>query len=376
MLKDLKDSKKLKILVLATTPPPFHGQGIMTEKFLQASYTSIHLYHVRMSFSQSISSLGKIDFQKFLHMFNIIFKALWAKNNNKIKVLYYVPGGSTKVPIIRDIIILSALRVAFRQIVFHFHSAGISEIIEDLPGVLKLMANRVYRNADLSIYLSERNPDNKYFTSKTTLIVPNGLEDYFVNRQLMNESKTDAINILFVGIVGETKGVSVLVKAMHILIAMGFKVVCNIVGDFSDADYGEKIKGQVKQLNLTNHVFFRGVQMGDEKWNYFLKSDIFCYPSFYAAESFGNVLVEAMMFQLPVIATRWRGIPDIVEDNETGFLIAIDDEEALSLKIQTLINDPALRKRFGNNGREKFLEKYHLDVFLRNMEVGLTNNLK
>ena len=65
---------------------------------------------------------------------------------------------------------------------------------------------------------------------------------------------------------------------------------------------------------------FCGRKVDDEKWAHYRAADIFCFPTHYSAESFGNVLLEAMMFELPVVSTAWRGVSGIVEEGVTGFL--------------------------------------------------------
>jgi glycosyltransferase involved in cell wall biosynthesis len=64
---------------------------------------------------------------------------------------------------------------------------------------------------------------------------------------------------------------------------------------------------------------FAGRKVGIEKWTAYRCADIFCFPTYYGPETFGNVLLEAMMFELPTVSTRWRAIPDIVVEGETGF---------------------------------------------------------
>jgi len=69
----------------------------------------------------------------------------------------------------------------------------------------------------------------------------------------------------------------------------------------------------------------------------------FCFPTFFESETFGVVLLEAMQFSLPIVATRWRGIPSIITDGDNGFLVDPKDPIGLSEKLETLLRDPAMR---------------------------------
>jgi glycosyltransferase involved in cell wall biosynthesis len=76
--------------------------------------------------------------------------------------------------------------------------------------------------------------------------------------------------------------------------------------------------------------------------------DIFVVPSL--QESFGVAAVEAAAAGLPVLASNVGGLPEVVVDGETGFLVPPADVEALSGRLSQLIADPALRQRMGQAG--------------------------
>ena len=71
-----------------------------------------------------------------------------------------------------------------------------------------------------------------------------------------------------------------------------------------------------------------------------------------------------MMAWLPVVATRVGGVPELVEDGVTGFLVPPRDPDALADALQKLIADPELRRRMGQAGREKALKEFTLDRML------------
>ena len=83
--------------------------------------------------------------------------------------------------------------------------------------------------------------------------------------------------------------------------------------------------------------------------------DIFILPSLY--EGFGNVLIEAMSYMVPVIGTNVSGINEIIENNKNGLLIKPKSAEEIIQSIIKLISNPKLRKRFSVEGR-KTVEKY------------------
>lgn len=361
-----------KVLVVGQTPPPYHGQAIMTERLLKTKFEHLKLFHVRMSFSSSMSSVGKFKVWKLVHMLQIVLEATYKKLRYNVHTLYYMPGGSSRTPILRDIFILFFLRLIFNKTIFHFRSAGVSEIVNEQPFLIRKMAQFVYRKPNLAIQLSQLNPkDGDYFRAKRTLIIPNGLEDAAQPYLPIQRVEKDYVTILYVGLLNESKGVMILLQAVKELVKQDMAVKVNLVGEFTSSGFQQKVFQYIKCEGLEDIVNLPGVKKGSEKWAYFLEADIFCFPSFYESESFGNVVVEAMMFSLPVVATKWRGIPDLVKKDETGFLIPVKDVSLTSEALRKLITSSALRYRFGTAGRKRYRECFQLDSFMRNMSENM-----
>ena len=90
--------------------------------------------------------------------------------------------------------------------------------------------------------------------------------------------------------------------------------------------------------------------------DYLAVADIFLLPS--ELESFGLAALEAQACEVPVIASRVGGIPEVVTDKETGFLSAIGDVEKMSDDAMTLINDRDRRAEFGKAGRASAVSRY------------------
>ena len=181
------------------------------------------------------------------------------------------------------------------------------------------------------------------------------------------EKKADqAPKLLFLSNLIESKGLFILLKALKALNDKGIAFHCNIVGGEGDISLNQ-LNHKINDLNLNNCVTYLGKKYGDDKYKIFQYSDISVFPTFYHNETFGLVNIEAMMFKLPVISTNEGAIAEIIDDNETGFLVEKQDSVDLANKIQLLIENPSLRKNMGEKGREKFEEEYTLSHFEQNM---------
>lgn len=79
-------------------------------------------------------------------------------------------------------------------------------------------------------------------------------------------------------------------------------------------------------------------------------------------------VLEAMSFQLPVVATRWRGIRSIVQHEKTGYLIDPHDTAALADVLERLATDASLRQAWSQAGREQYLALYTIEKHIARME--------
>ena len=180
-------------------------------------------------------------------------------------------------------------------------------------------------------------------------IVPNGIDrppSVPVTRD------TQRLHLLFVGCLGQRKGLEYLITAMRQL--REERVVLHIVGSAEDETYFRYLQNLVRQWALENEVAFHGMVTQEALWRFYAEADIFVFPSLW--EGFGIVLLEAMAFGLPVVATRAGAIPELVDDGENGLLVLPADSDALAAAIARLIEDPSLRERLGRNGRARYEE--------------------
>ena len=361
-----------EIVMVAQTPPPGHGQAIMNQYLLEGEYRKIRLHHVRMAFSEEMGEVGGFRCKKVTHLFSVLFQIISARLRTKSPVLYYPPASPNIVPFLRDCVILIATRWMFSQTVFHFHAAGISGLYNRLPAPLKLLYRMAYSSPDLSICITRYTTDDAcHFGSKRIEIVPNGIPDesgYAVARKGSVPPK-----ILFLSTVSKEKGVGVLLAALITLRDRGIAFRCKIVGRPINKREDEEIRSTIRDQGLSEVVVWQEELQTSQKTEIYSNADIFCFPTHYHAESFGLVSVEAMMFALPVVATAWRGLREIVVEGETGFLVPVKAPALLAGRLQELIERPEMRKRMGEAGRRRFLENYTVEKFRDRMEEVLVS---
>lgn len=355
-----------KILVVGQTPPPYGGQAVMIEHLVNYEYSNVKIYHVRMVFSRGMKDMGKFQFYKIWHLICIIFKIYYFRICKGASILYYPPSGPNSA-VYRDMAILFPTRWLFKKIIFHFHASGLSEHLKKNSGLFKWVFKVCFFNPDVAIRLSESCPnEGEPIHAKKVLIVPNGLPDEAGTVNKLEEKKI--INLLFIGLLEESKGELDLCRAIKILKDKGVECKARIAGEFKTADYKERFNLFVKENALEDNVEYIGIIRGTEKESAFRNSDLFCFPSFFHSESFPLVLIEAMSYGLPIVTTKWRGIVDMVEDGYNGYLCEIHSPEQLADRIEKLYREVELRELMGKNARAVFDARYDMKQHLKMME--------
>ena len=328
-------------------------------------YPNIEWHLVRMEFSKNSTGYGKFSVRKVTHLLEIVSQVVKLKQKYKKAILYYPPSSGPQVfPILRDAFILSLIRPFFKKEIFHFHAAGISEFAPTAAFWLRQTISKALYKPLAAVQISELNPpDATWVKAKKMYIIPHGFVDEakaFEHEPLV---QNDMPVITFMAVLKHSKGLTHLLEAAAILQAKDQKFQCQIIGGFNDKNYEAQIKSFIKEKKLSDNITFTGVLTGQEKWQAIRQSDIFCFPTFYESESFGNVLVEAMMFELPVVTTNWRAVPGIVIHKQTGLIVPPQDSQSLAQALEELLNNPEKRKKLGQAGRQRFLKEYQLQTF-------------
>jgi N-acetyl-alpha-D-glucosaminyl L-malate synthase BshA len=120
------------------------------------------------------------------------------------------------------------------------------------------------------------------------------------------------------------------------------------------------------RLGVTDSVKFVGKQPQEQVRDYLSVADLLLLPS--QTESFGLTALEAMACEVPVIATRVGGIPELVEDGGCGYLFEIGDVEAMSAASLRVLNDDAERERLGRRGREIAVSRFTTEKIIPQYE--------
>ncbi len=155
------------------------------------------------------------------------------------------------------------------------------------------------------------------------------------------------------------KGYQHLIKACAILNDLGLDFHLTLAGD---GPKGAGLKMLTRKLGLTHKVSFPGFVTYERVSDLFQATDIFLMPSVVAPsgdrDGIPTVILEALVHRVPVIATAVSGIPEIIEDGQTGLLIPEKDPAAISRAILRLLKNRDSALQMASRGRAKVLENF------------------
>jgi glycosyltransferase involved in cell wall biosynthesis len=183
--------------------------------------------------------------------------------------------------------------------------------------------------------------------SEKITIIPSGVEEPVVMQNTFGSSESI---ILSVGRISSRKNQLTLVKAIPHILATHPKVKFIFAGPIEDKLYFQKIIDFIERRNISRFVEFTG-EIPREKLNaLYNQATIFAFPTI--AEIQGLVLLEAMSYGLPVIASRIGPIMDIAGKFPNSALLVDQDSESFAKSINKLLDDNALRFELSQNARK------------------------
>jgi len=182
--------------------------------------------------------------------------------------------------------------------------------------------------------------------------------------------------IVAIGRLIAKKGFANLIRACALLVEHGRSFRCEI---FGEGPLENQLRGQIDESGLQDLVRLSGTKPQHELRERLASASVFVLPSVPEAQggmdNLPTVIMEAMATSLPVVSTTIGGIPEMVIDSETGFLVEPDDIVALATAIEKVTNDRSLGERLGRGGYERAQKLFSIEKNVRELGALLGANM-
>lgn len=242
---------------------------------------------------------------------------------------------------------------AHKRVILHDHDGEFAKTFEKSGEAYRCDVRETFGIADRVIVLSEEWRD--YFAEnvcdqKNIIVVHNG-----VNVPTKPCSPCSHQDILFLGRLDARKSPDVLLRASREVLAR-FPNVKIIFGGDGEVEKNKKL---AEELGIARNCEFHGWVSGLDREALFARAGVYCLPS--KNEGLPMSVLEAMARGIPTVATAVGGVPQVIEDGKSGFLIDVDDVDGLAVKLLILLDSQQSRASIGSAGREKIKQEFSVE---------------
>jgi glycosyltransferase involved in cell wall biosynthesis len=306
-------------------------------------------------------------------------KSDWYKHISNVTVLnksninqnVFYSGVSAKLGYLKLISVLKAAVVSFKPNLVHANYASsyglLGALLNKKPFFISVWGSDVFdfpkknfinknvlrynlNKADVIISASKIMCAETAVYTKTKIVhIPFGIDTKVFKP---DETASTPLTIGTVKRMDDIYGIDILIRAFA-SIAHLTDANLLLVGDGVKTD---EYLGLVKKLGIAKRVHFQGWIPHDQIVQYHNKMDVFIAVS--RSESFGVAVIEASACGKPVVVSNVGGLPEVVLQNKTGFIVECENVEATATAILKLCNNPLLRKQMGNEGRKFVIQNY------------------
>jgi glycosyltransferase involved in cell wall biosynthesis len=357
-------TRKPRIVIAGQVPPPYGGQNVMIARMLESfrSDGRMDCEHLAFHFTPDFKDVRRGSVQKIFELAKVVGRLIALRMRGPIDLLIFPAGGPQTVPIVRDILLLPGVLLLARRVVLQFHAAGVADRFADGRGVLGTLIAMLYRRCHAAVVMTEFNRrDPESFGIRRIAVIPHRLPDEF-EPSLVRKNPAQ-LRLLYVGHLCPDKGTPALLRAFKAIADREPEVVLELVGECLPPFSDEQLRAQIRELGLEGSVETPGVLTGRAKLDAFGRADLFVFPSVAPYESFGLVMVEAMMWGLPIVATDWRGNRDVLGPDFEGLChpVGADLAASVATALTTAIQTLRRKTEWTGRNRQLFLDRYEFD---------------
>lgn len=262
----------------------------------------------------------------------------------------YLLLGQARSSFVRDLLCVAVGRWHRARIVGHVHGGSYDLLHQEAGPLLRMAIRGMVRRLDQIIVLGEGLRgmfDFEPAVRPRLAVVPNGLPgDGWTAPAPRALAPGEPFELLFLSSLIETKGYLELVAAAALLRDHGIAVRLHLAGEFRQSPDDRRVRSAeharelledtVRALGLESVVTWHGSVEGEAKQALLERCHLFVLPTQYRFEGQPIAIIEALAAGLPVVSTRYRAIPDLVQDGETGVLVDVPTAAELSGAIARL----------------------------------------
>ena len=373
----MTDRTKSHLLVVGPLPPPLDGTSVSFQIFCNEAKTCLH--PEQLDIVDSSPKELKDDNRRFalsdVWQAARVFVPYIRRIRSAERILIF---GSNGFLLKMAPILVLAARVLGRPCYIRPFGGSLDMFCRALPSVLRKILISTLRHADGVIVQTQLLSQGLGPLIGSSVPIAPGYRALSESdlTQSTSSRETSEVRICYVGHVREEKGVLVLLESLRHLSDSGKNPVhCDLYGPIYES-IDDRFRAA---LERTPSAQYKGVLPGDRVIPTMRTYDALVFPSYYQGEGHPGVLVEAMIAGLPIIASEFRSLPELVEHEVNGLLVDPMNVKSLVDAISKIADDQHLRKAMADKGRqmaERYDSKTVVQMILRTVGMSVASTIE
>lgn len=362
-----------KLLAVGPLPPPLTGTPISFKIFCDEtqktmSDDSLLIVDSSPKHLKQVSGTG-ISFSSANIVQSLKIISQFCANLFKVDVVIIFASSGYVISLGPILLLLS--KIFSKPCYFRLFGGSLDVYYESLPRSLQWLAITTLRQFNGVIVQTDLLKN--YFIPKLGQDRVHRIPGYRVpppdNPASLSKNSTDypkKLKAVFVGIVKVDKGVFVLLESLRQVSQIYEKQIeCDFYGNIH-----EPVESRfLEEITTLNNAQYKGVLDWREMIPTLTSYDLLILPSFYHAEGHPGVLIEAMMAGIPVIASDFRSIPELIKDGENGLLVQPNDPHSLANALERLIEDKKLLQQLAVNNSKQWYQYQAKEIVPQLLEL-------
>lgn len=334
--RDESADRPARVVVGGQVPPPLSGQHVAVERVVTRlrEDSRFDVEHLPYRFALTMTDQGRVTVAKVLTLIRLVVRVVSLRRSGPVDLFLHPISGPAIPAAVRDAAVVLAARMVSRSVVLQFHGGGHGVAWQDPTWAQRVLA-RAFSVADLAVVharIHERDP--AAVGIDRVEVVPHRLPDRR-RLELRPSEPTGRVDILYVGHLGPHRGTPELLRAVARLHEQGRPVHLTLVGQPAQGWTRPDLDRHLASVpdGVVEH---HGELTGRRLDTAFAAADLFAFPSRFVAETFGLVMVEALMWGLPVVATDWGAARELLTGDDLDVVVhpvepSLEDELLVAL---------------------------------------------
>lgn len=288
---------------------------------------------------------------------------------------------------VRDAVMIWFAFLLRRRIVVHLKGGGFKDFYARSGNFMRLLIRSTYNRTDVIVVLGELLREQFDFVDNAeekVQVIPNGLPNALGDESIQLKTIEQPIHLLYLSNMIASKGFLDVLEASRILVHQGYKIRTHFYGSFSSVsvddksndlvDSPERFKALLESMGMDESCYYGGSVFGEAKENLLKKAHFLILPTNYPWEGQPISIIEALAYGTPVIATNFRGIPELVIDGENGYHVPYQSPDSIARCIVDALENPSRFEAMSLYSRNHFMNNFTRRIHLKRLIACIVNS--